>query len=158
MQCFLVVRPTIDVMAKRYFLYSRRVPTLQPIATNICTGHYVSQINNCANFGLWWRLHHSGLRYMGVKYSTFVRFLKYFFLSFPFLTYPSLSFFILAIAYSLNSWTDFDGWWLKMRGLVRGSTFCMFELCKTMFGAWYPLKTTPKSSRCWNPSQIKEIE
>ena len=41
-QCLPVVRPTIEVMGKGYILDSRRVPTLQPIATNICTGHYVS--------------------------------------------------------------------------------------------------------------------
>ena len=85
----------------------------------------------------WWRSHHWGLRYTGVKYNTFVCFYSIF-------SSPFLSFFILAIAYSLNAWTDFHGWWLKMRELVQGSAFCMFELCQTNFGGWYTLKTTWK--------------
>jgi hypothetical protein len=51
---------------------------------------------------------------MGVKYNTFVRF-------YSICPFPFLSFFILAIAYSLNAWTDFNGWWLKRRGLSQGS-------------------------------------
>ena len=50
---------------------------------------------------------------MGVKYNTFVR--LYSICPFPFF------FFIYAIAYSLNAWTDFNGWWLKRRGLSQGS-------------------------------------
>ena len=51
---------------------------------------------------------------MGVKYNTFVRF-------YSICTFPFLSFLILAIAYSLNAWTDFNSWWLKRRGLSQGS-------------------------------------
>ena len=84
---------------------------------------------------IWWRLHHSGLRYTGVKYNNSCVFIA----SFPF-----LSFFILAIVYSLNAWTDFHDWWLKMRGLVQGNAFRMFELCQTNFGGVVSPKNYPK--------------
>jgi len=88
------------------------------------------------------RSHHWGHRYTGVKYNTFVRFYGIF--SFPSLPFPFLSFFILVVAYSLDARTDFDGWRLKMRVLVQGRAFYMFEPSPTSFWGWYPLKTTPK--------------
>jgi len=67
---------------------------------------------NCrGHFQIWWWSHHSGC-YVGVKYNIYVRFYSICLSSF-------FSFFILAvlaIAYSLNTQTDFDGWLLKIHG------------------------------------------
>ena len=71
------------------------MPTLQPIATKICSSYRLLRKSGQHLCQIWWRSHHSDLRNTGVEYNTFVRFYSNF--SFPF-----LSNFILAIAYSLN--------------------------------------------------------
>ena len=99
----------------------------------MCIDHYVSKINNCAKFGEDRTIGAIATRLWNITL------LCVFMVSFPF-----LPFFILVVAYSLNAWTDFDGWWLKMRRLVQGRAFYMFEPSPTIFWGWYPLKTTPK--------------
>ena len=116
------------------------VPTLQPIPTKICIGHFVSRINNCAKFG-----EHRIIR----AFATWVwniTLLCVFIVTFPFLSFPFLPFFILAITYSQNAWTDSHGWRLKMRDWCKEVPLVCLNYARPFWGV-VSLKNYPKKAQ-----------
>jgi len=115
-----------DVIWKRYHHST-------DIATKVYRGHCVSEISSYATFGgdrsikdftSWvWNI---------TILCVFIVFL------FRFLFYSCLQH---------KRLTDIDCWWLKMRGLAKGSAFCMIELFQITTG-WYPLQAALTHPRC----------
>ena len=96
---------------------------------------------------MWWRLHHSGLRYTGAKYIYIITLVCVFIVIFPFLSFPFLSFlpFLFLFLPSPTAWTPepifmADGSkcvdWCKEAPVV-----CLNYV---RLGGQYPLKTTPQ--------------